>query len=370
MEAKNFDRLVGLVYEAALEPALWREALDELADHVSADAWHLLGWDALIGAGTLGVISDPTFSEATERYNAYYGAVDPRRKLAANSTGTVIACHHHFDEHFVSGSEFYQDFFLPVGLHYSMGASLHQGQSLEYQIGLLRERERAPFDPDQVAWLARLLPHLGRAFCLVERGQTVARAGEIAAAGIEATPLAVIALDRSGRVLHCNRRGEQLLKEQYVLRLRDGVLTCADDYLASRFIAAVETTVKTGRTANLLLRHTQNPGERYSVTLTSPPKRGAFSLAGEPEGALCLAVPLDRRRIATAWQLMQLFGLSPAEARLARALTLGESLETYARENDLRLPTVKTQLRSIFAKTGTNRQAALVRLVIGIPAVR
>ena len=49
MEAKNFDRLVGLIYEAALDPALWREALDELARQIEADTWHLLGWDAQMG---------------------------------------------------------------------------------------------------------------------------------------------------------------------------------------------------------------------------------------------------------------------------------------------------------------------------------
>lgn len=30
----------------------------------------------------------------------------------------------------------------------TLGASLHRGQALEYQIGLLRERWRAPFDSD------------------------------------------------------------------------------------------------------------------------------------------------------------------------------------------------------------------------------
>ncbi len=85
---------------------------------------------------------------------------------------------------------------------------------------------------------------------------------------------------------------------------------------------------------------------------------------------LCLVAPLDHRRTATVHQLMKLFGLSAAEARLARALASGETLEAYARENALKMPTVKTQLQATFAKTGTDRQAALVRLIMGIPAVR
>ena len=38
--------------------------------------------------------------------------------------GIVIVCHHHFCARFVSGSEFYQDFFLPIGMHYSVGESI------------------------------------------------------------------------------------------------------------------------------------------------------------------------------------------------------------------------------------------------------
>ena len=67
---------------------------------------------------------------------------------------------------------------------------------------------------------------------------------------------------------------------------------------------------------------------------------------------------------------MDFFGLSGAEARLARAICHGDSVEEYARDQGLRLPTVRTQLSSIFNKTGTLRQAALVRLIAGIPVVR
>ena len=42
----------------------------------------------------------------------------------------------------------------------------------------------------------------------------------------------------------------------------------------------------------------------------------------------------------------------------------------YATAGDLKLPTVKSGLRALFEKPGTDRQAALVRLIAGIPAVR
>ena len=52
------------------------------------------------------------------------------------------------------------------------------------------------------------------------------------------------------------------------------------------------------------------------------------------------------------------------DAPFNRSLCLMDHTQTAAKA------TVKSQLRSTFEKTGTNRQSALVRLIVGIPAVR
>ena len=56
-----------------------------------------------------------------------------------------------------------------------------------------------------------------------------------------------------------------------------------------------------------------------------------------------------------------------SSARLARALAAGETLAFYASESALKLPTVKSRLRAEFEKTGPDRQAAMVRLMTGLP---
>lgn len=305
-DGDTFNKLVELIYEAALEPALWQQALVEMARHVGLGIGHLLALETQMGSGILNGITAQMLSGNASLYR------NPLWNLPAQPDPP------------------------------------------------------ASFSPK----LARLLPHVNRAFRLMERGQGNAQAEEIASAALNATPLAAMVLDRCCCVLHCNRRGEKLLNAGNVLRLRENKLMCADGHPAMSLVAAVDTTAKTGRNVNLLVRHVGNTNERYSVTLTSLTQRGILVKVNEPGNILCLVAPLDRRRIATARQLIQLFGLSSAEARLARALALGESLEDYARANGLQLPTIKTQLRAIFAKTGTDRQAMLIRVLLGIPAVR
>lgn len=57
------------------------------------------------------------------------------------------------------------------------------------------------------------------------------------------------------------------------------------------------------------------------------------------------------------------FGLTPAEADLARHLMGGGSLATYAARRQISRNTARNQLQMVFEKTGVNRQSALVRLL-------
>jgi len=68
--------------------------------------------------------------------------------------------------------------------------------------------------------------------------------------------------------------------------------------------------------------------------------------------------------------LSVLFGLSPAEARLARGLLMGRTPEEHAQHANVRIATVRTQLHSIYSKTATRRQAELVALLARVPALQ
>ena len=61
--------------------------------------------------------------------------------------------------------------------------------------------------------------------------------------------------------------------------------------------------------------------------------------------------------------LQQVFGLTPAETRLAKRLAGGEELFRHCRAFRLKIGTVRMQLKAIFWKTGTRRQAELVALL-------
>lgn len=60
------------------------------------------------------------------------------------------------------------------------------------------------------------------------------------------------------------------------------------------------------------------------------------------------------------------FGLTAAELEIVRALTLGHPLKDIAGARGRSVETVRTQVRSILAKTETHSQSELVRVVLGL----
>ena len=75
--------------------------------------------------------------------------------------------------------------------------------------------------------------------------------------------------------------------------------------------------------------------------------------------AVAAAARGNRRRD----RLIEMYGLTPTEARLASHLADGGSVQGYAELYGVAVSTVRSQLKPVFAKTGVNRQSALAALI-------
>jgi DNA-binding CsgD family transcriptional regulator len=91
--------------------------------------------------------------------------------------------------------------------------------------------------------------------------------------------------------------------------------------------------------------------------------RGAASRAS---AGLIAAVSFHDSPLPCEVLLARLFALTPAEARLARCLSKGDTLKEAAMALKIKLSTVRSQLSSLFAKTGTRRQSQLVALLVRV----
>jgi DNA-binding CsgD family transcriptional regulator len=91
--------------------------------------------------------------------------------------------------------------------------------------------------------------------------------------------------------------------------------------------------------------------------------QAGIGAAARDEVLLLIAAPERRAQVAPA-DLARLFRLTGAEAQLAAALAAGDTLSDYAARRGITTGTARIQLKQLFGKTGTGRQADLVRLVL------
>ena len=68
--------------------------------------------------------------------------------------------------------------------------------------------------------------------------------------------------------------------------------------------------------------------------------------------------------------VQSLFDLTPAEARVARNLASGKTVDDIASDSRISPNTIRTQIRGVLEKTGCTRQVDVVALLTGISSAR
>jgi DNA-binding CsgD family transcriptional regulator len=172
----------------------------------------------------------------------------------------------------------------------------------------------------------------------------------------------VIVTDNSGRVVEMNRAAES------IVQLDDGLKVSNDRLCARRaFETAKVAKLVAGATADAESRRAAGRmlvgrcDGLASYVLTVAPLHTGMAV---DDRRLALIVVVDpERHSASERDLAELFGLSPAEARLAAALLTGKTLSQIAAGTDIRITTLRTQLGSILRKVGADRQSDLIRIL-------
>lgn len=218
--------------------------------------------------------------------------------------------------------------------------------------------------PASMEQARELLPHLRRALTLIDSLNRADDSRRAMAAVLDRLPLGIFLVDATARLEFANRCAGEILSQGAPLVLVDDCLRAgrADETRTlHRLIAeALRASEESSSARALVIRESAGAGA-LSVLILS-----VQSLQYEsqrPLAAVFAAAP-------AFWQslnpdtLHDLYGLTEAESRLVDRLCAGLSLQEAAEELAVSTNTVRTHLRSVFAKTNTSRQADLLREVI------
>ncbi|WP_417232906.1 helix-turn-helix transcriptional regulator [Brevundimonas sp.] len=350
--------LIERIYECSVVPELWPTVLDDLARLTESrggllfSAHTALTWTA---SSTVRGVFDEYVSEG------WFNRCSRRVCLMSQSEPSFFVEQDFWTEDQLDADPIYRDFFRPHGLGWSAGTGLRVPSGDNIVLSVERAFERGPIEAEHVERLNTLRPHLARSALVSSRLglQRVKVASEV----LTDMGLPALVLDASGRVIEANALMEAL-SERIGLGAGDR-LTLADRQAQSRLTEALSTITAAAGVAACTVPLRDESGRATMVLHLMPVRRSAHDIFGRGY-ALLLVTPVAADRAPSLELTRSLFDLTVSEARVARGLAMGRSLETIAAEGDVAITTVRSQLRRVLEKTGCTRQAEVAALLASV----
>lgn len=362
--------LIESVYAAALEPQAWQSFIQALGDSCrSAVAFYMLPAEQSVQAQVgLHYGHDESYLLGYERYSVEGNLL--ALQLQRNPSEVVI-CRDLCAREELLRCPFYASWMRPQGFGSTASLRLTEDPASLFSLSLLRRSMTDLFDVEHREALKRLSPHLRRAVAIARQMQRLQAQQRWQTELIGQLQLPLFVLDAQARIESLNPGAEALLGCGRGLLSSRRCLRLADAEDQRRFdvaLAQAAGTAGTRQAGGFVLRG-GSLGPRLRLTLCPLPD------AQQPFGQLGAQVLLLVHDPAAAPPLnetavREAFDLSGAEARLALQLCAGLSVEQAAAANGVRVSTVRSQLHSLLLKTGTQRQADLVRLLLAAVGLR
>lgn len=347
-------------YEAAFLPELWPSACEALARDVNASTATIFAIDE---QGGHRFVCTPNIWEGIMRFSS-----DPRRFDNPRPARALERYPFTFTRELdlLSEEEFENDvvlneFIRPAGMNWSAGCVFQEPSGHMIMFDLLRRKGMEHYSDGELNHLNALKPDLARAVFLASR--LAFSEAKVMANTLSALGLAAFVLGAGMKVMAMNGEAEALsprittgYRERLVLEN-----TTTTSLLNAAFFAVTSSVKGTVQSLPLIATNGQGP----LILHLLPVRRSAQDVFGRGVALLVVTTP-GKQGAPDMRVLSGLFDLTPAEARIARELAKGRSVEEISTINKVTVETVRTHIKRILTKTGTSRQPELVALLLGL----
>ena len=223
----------------------------------------------------------------------------------------------------------------------------------------LRPQSEEPFRPGDKELLKQLVPHLRRAFRTCGTLAALSNSNAASQGALDLIGAACVFLDADGRVLYMSRRAEALIADATVLRIKNHRLLTALGVEQSALDSCVLPASACGAGdsadpgAGAVVVHSGEGNPLYISVLPFPSSR-AFP-GNNPAALLFITTPDEQGRGEhRLWHSM--FGLSPAECRVAEMMKQGMEVAEISDAIRIKPDTVRYYQKCIYRKTGVRGQ--------------
>jgi DNA-binding CsgD family transcriptional regulator len=365
---KHSEKILDLIYDAAADEVLWRSVLTEIADLTRSQGGILFG-QSLTASRVYFDFNGRLDPECNQIYQDRHMQNVWSESMEHQPVGRVVFSDDVADLSELKKTAFHDEVLRPQDVDHNAMVALAAKKDFRAAFNICRTSRQGPFGVDEKKLISWLVPHLKRSIALGFRLDSYQLMQGTAFSVLEQLSDGVIVLDRRSKTLFANASA-RTFERQGLLRLSGSVAAYLQPH-AQRLAALIKSAMEGSLGGSMSMPGAA--GQHLIVTVSSLRQRdiGRFSDVSIKDAAVLIFVidPMARGRVSPNL-MMETYGLTSAEARVAMASSSGKTVDETAAALGLSPNTIKTHLRRVFAKTATSRQAELARLVASLAAIR
>jgi DNA-binding CsgD family transcriptional regulator/PAS domain-containing protein len=374
ISAERLSALVGMIYDAAIDPTRWLAAMEaicaELSFHNST-----LNLQALPSMAMLTNVASNVPSEylrVMERPDAgadvleIWGGVANLLSLSMDRPAVLTAVNPDFDPT-TTRNRYFLDFAKPQSIVDVLSVGLARDARALGTIAFGRHETAGPIGERELAVMTLLIPHLQRAATINRMLDMAALEQASFASTLDALATAVVLVGAERQILYANPVAQRMLDGGEPICSSNGMLAGTTNGATRALAVAISHAAgdegEIGRRGlGIPLRDRDGTS---GVLHVLPLGAGRMEFRADAVAAVFvtdIATPF----VAPTEMVAGLFGLTPAEARVFALIVARHTVVQAAVALGIERSTVKTHLLRLYDKIGVRRQSELVQVAASL----
>jgi len=357
-EIRHSDgELIDLIYAAMLGEAPWQQFLDRLSDNVPEGRTIMFSHNVAHADEYLALAARFDGPEL-ETYASHYVDTNPwLDHCAMRKVGLSVHSEHIVPWNELIKTEFFNDWLSPNDIASSIGVTIDKHGDCPLILTTVSSRADPELEGRFSDQLTRIAPHLRRAARFYRNGPARWAGFDVGVSLFDAVDVGVVVVGEDRRIKTVSSAGQQLLDGGRTMSVSPlGQLRLRSEEARSVLREMLKRTYAGQKTVSLFL-------DGFKLTLISVEKDRISLYFEGPTVAILIQPPDTAYRAIGLDQLGDLWGLTRSERRALSGIVDGKTVTQIADDAALSRETIRTQIKSLHAKTGTRSQSDLLRLV-------
>lgn len=370
----NREQLIDSIYTAATLPDARHAAVEGLRDYFHAEAAGLYAVTepdkSVIPIEVQGL--DKSF---IDEYQTHYVHCNPWLEvpqfMAPGTVRTDMLLDRYYDQPGYYGkTAYYNEWLRPQGFYHSLSITLKADNRCDIRFYLYRGKRAGVFESDEVDEFHDLSRHLARSAGIMQDIAGIQAKNGVLGQVLEDLDVGIAFIDRNGKLIQVNQAAGKLISERDGLVKRSGQLHALQRSDDREFCQVLQDAIAIHQGQGLAAPSSSRL-DIYRAEVKRPLCVTCIPLPRNPEltGIYDAAVAVfitdpERQVVIDVEQLCKRYDFTRAEALLAQCLVQGLPLREAAKIRGISYETARWRLKIMFQKTGTHRQAELIRLLL------